>query len=69
MNLLPDCSLFLGTGRLSFKTALGVVAVVVIVEVAVVVVVAVEVVVEVVIINLVFKRKYVFLTCNNRRKP
>ena len=49
MNLLPDCNFLLGTGRFSFKTALGVemVAVVVIVEVVVVVVVAVVVVVEV----------------------
>ena len=45
------------------------VAVVVIVEVVVVVVEVVVIVVEVVIFNLVFKRKYVFLTCNNRRKP
>ena len=66
MNLLPDCNFLLGDGKFSFKTAVGVevVAVVVIVEVVVVVV---EVVVVVVDCLLVFEKRFVFLTCNNRR--
>ena len=52
MNLLPDCNFLLGAGRFSFKTAVGVevVAVVVIVEVVVVVVEVVVVIVEVVVV-------------------
>ena len=66
MNLLPDCNFLLGAGRFSFKTAVGVevVAVVVIVEVVVVVV---EVVVVVVDCLLVFEKRFVFRTCNYRR--